>query len=97
MIRAARRQIPIAYRGAWVNQNGVVELTPSTYDVTAVFSAVSRGRYFREAASACGRRVAAASWVVVFSVPEAQSAMYATGTAFLARIEPRRWRLWAAR
>lgn len=97
VIRAARRQIPSAYRGAWVNQGGVVKLTPSTYDVTAVFSAGPRGRYFREAARACGKRVATASWVVVFSVPEAQSAMLSTGTAFLAPTGPQRWRLWDAR
>ena len=97
VLGAARRQIPIAYRGAWVNQSGVVRLDRSTYDVTAVFAAGFRGRYFREAARACGRRVAAASWVVVFSVPEAQSAMLSTGTAFFAPTGPRRWHLWDPR
>ena len=97
MIEAARHQIPTAYRGRWVNQSGVVRLTPSAYDVTAVFAAGFRPRYFLEAARACGRPVAAASWVVVFSVPEAQSAMYSTGTAFLAPTGPRRWLLWDPR
>jgi hypothetical protein len=97
VIAAARRQIPIAYRGTWVNQDGVVKLTPSAYDVTAVFAAGFHRRYFREAARACGQRVAAHSWVVVFQVPEAQSATLSTGDAFLAPVGPRRWRLWYAR
>ena len=101
--RAARRQIPVAYRRAWINQSGVVKLTPSTYDVTGVFAVWngpiggSGNRFFREAARACGRRVAEASWVVLFQVPEAESAMYDTGTAFLARTGPRRWLLWYPR
>lgn len=97
VVEAARRQIPAAYRDAWVNQNGVVKLTPATYDVTAVFAVASHTRYFREAAQACGSRVATASWVVRFYVPESESAMYAAGTAFLARTRSRRWRLWDAR
>jgi hypothetical protein len=103
VLGAARRQIPVAYRRRWVNQSGVVRLTRSTYEVTAAFavwngpSAAWRSRYFREAARACGGRVATASWVVLFQVPEAQSAMYSTGAAFLAPVGPRRWRLWYAR
>ena len=103
VLKAARRQIPVAFRHAWVDQSGVVKLTPSTYDVTAAFAVWNglatafRDRYFREAAHACGRRVAAHSWVVIFSVPEAQSAMYSTGWAFLARTGSRRWRLWYPR
>src|SRR5258707_1103502 len=34
--KAARRQIPVAYRRAWINQSGVVELTPSHYQVIDV-------------------------------------------------------------
>jgi hypothetical protein len=97
VLEAARRQIPAAYRGRWVNQSGVVKLSPSTYDLTAIFAAGSRGRYLREAAHACGGRVARASWVVIFEVPEAQSAMLGTGTAFFAPTGPRHWRLWYPR
>jgi hypothetical protein len=103
VIKAARRQIPVAYRRAWINQSGVVKLTSSTYHVTGVFAAWngpvggSGNRYLREAARACGRRIAEASWVVLFQVPEAQSAMYDTGTAFFAPTSPRRWLLWYPR
>ena len=62
VIAAARRQIPLAFRHRWVNQDGVVKLTPFAYDVTAVLAAAGpRSRYFREATGVCGRRVARAS------------------------------------
>jgi hypothetical protein len=97
VLKAARRQIPVAYRHEWVNQEGVVKLTRSTYEITGVVSAASRARFLREATRACGSRVADLSWVVSFHVPESQSAMYADGTAFLAPTGPGRWRLYLAR
>jgi len=110
ILHAARRQIPVAFRGKWINQRGVVKLTPSTYEVEDVVGAgvspdignaaatplLGLQRLRRYAARRCGHAVADVSWAVVFSVPEAQSVMYGTGVAYLAPTRHRRWRLWYA-
>src|SRR3954464_15628561 len=73
VLRAARSQIPRAYRGRWVNQPGVVVLKPeSKYVVTGELSLSGDSetgglaRVRRDAVRKCGEAVANASWAVTF-------------------------------
>ena len=110
ILQAAQRQIPRAFRGKWVNSEGVVKLTRSAYQVTDVVELgeppnignaeatplLGNERLSRYAARRCGTQVADESWAVVFDVPASQAAAYGTGIAFIAPVAHRRWKLWYA-
>ena len=100
VLLAARRQIPAAYRGRFRNQQGVIRLTSQKYVVTSTIafgeggpSLVDRTRLYKIAQRKCGQKVADASWVVLFQVPEASRYTPDVAAAYLARTKPG-WRLW---
>lgn len=100
ILRAARRQIPAAFRDKFRNQQGVISLTPRHYVITATVAfgeggpqLTDRTRLYRYAQRKCGTKVAQASWVVLFQVPEASRYTPSVAAAYLARTR-RGWRLW---
>jgi hypothetical protein len=100
-LAAARREIPVAFKGRFRNQDGRVRLAKSAYVVSAIIALnegavprlAARMAYRRLAVRRCGSGVADRSWAVIFQVPQAGSVAYGSGVAFVTRTV-RGWTLW---